>query len=109
MFKGSGLRLLLVLLAVSLAVTGCATTRNYQGDIDALNAKVSTLEGQLSEKEAELAKLQNQVRDEENARQQAENEKRALSEKLEDALAERAAAKTAKATKAVVIPDSDLK
>ena len=106
MFKGSGSRVLLVLLAVSLAVSGCATTRNYQGDIDTLNAKVSTLEGQLSEKEAELARLQNQIRDEENARRQAENEKRALSEKLEDALAERAAVKKARP---VAIPDSDLK
>ena len=106
MFKGSGSRIVvLFLLAVSVMVSGCATTRNYQGDIDALNAKVATLEGQLSEKEAELARLQNQIRDEESARQQAENEKRALSEKLENALAQRAAAKATKA----VIPDSDLK
>ena len=106
MFKGSGLRIgVLFLLAVSLMVTGCATTRNTQGDIDVLNAKVATLEGQLSEKEAELARLQNQIRDEESARQQAENEKRALSERLEEALAQRVVAKTTK----TVIPDSDLK
>lgn len=105
MFKGSGVKLFPVLLASALVVSGCATTRNYQGDIDTLNAKVSSLEGQLSEKEAELARLQNQIRDEENARVQAENEKRALSERLEDALAERAVVKAAK----VAIPDSDLK
>ncbi len=105
MFKGSGSRFFLLLLAASLVASGCATTRNYQGDIDTLNAKVATLEGQLSEKEAELAKLQNQIREEESARQQAENEKRALSEKLEDALAKRASVKVAK----TVIPDSDLK
>lgn len=106
MFKGFGTGFFLTILAASLLVSGCATTRNTQGELDTLNAKVASLEGQLSEKEAELARLQNQIRDEENARLQAENEKRVLAEKLEDALAKRAAAK---AVKAVSISDSDLK
>ena len=39
-------------------VSGCATTRNYQPDIDSLNSKISTLQGQLSSKDEEISRLQ---------------------------------------------------
>ena len=49
-------------LAMSIAlVSGCATTRNYQPDIDALNSKISALEGQLSSKNEEISRLQSQL------------------------------------------------
>ena len=58
----------------SLFLMGCATTggRNYQTDIDALNARVSALQGELSEKDSEISGLKNQVEDERLARQAAE-------------------------------------
>ena len=43
-----------VLMAV-FSLAGCATTgRNYQTDIDALNAKVAALQGQLAAKDQEI-------------------------------------------------------
>ena len=81
-------------------LTGCATTgRNYQTDIDSLNARVSALQGQLAEKDQEISKLQNQVNDQgmareaaESAMKNAENERRALEAQLEAARAKKAAA-----------------
>lgn len=103
MFKGFGVGFFLTILTASLLGSGCATTRNTQGELDALNVKVATLEGQLSEKDAEIARLENRMREEENARLEAENEKRELIDKLEAARA-----KVVKVTKPAVI-DSDLK
>ena len=59
----------------SLFLVGCATTtptRNYQPDIDALNSKLSTMQGQLAEKDSEISSLKSQVEDERLARQAAE-------------------------------------
>ena len=56
-------------------VSGCATTRNYQPDIDSLNSKISTLQGQLSSKDEEISRLHSQL-------SQTEAEKRELSDKL---------------------------
>jgi len=74
----------------ALIFSGCATTssRNYQPDIDALNARISTLQGQLSSKEEELSRTQNQLRDQDTRLGQAEAEKRILSEKLDSAMTE---------------------
>ena len=76
----------LVLSAVLL--TGCATGRNYQTDIDALNARISALQGQLAEKDQQVATLQTQLTDQQMAREAAEsalrnadNERRALAAK----------------------------
>ena len=71
-----------------LVIAGCATGRNYQGDIDALNARISTLQGQLQAKDEEIAKLQNQQTEQQTALAQAESEKRMLSEKLDSALSQ---------------------
>ncbi len=59
----------------ALFVMGCATTptRNYQTDIDALNARVSAMQGQLSEKDQEIAMLKSKAEDERRAREAAEN------------------------------------
>jgi chromosome segregation ATPase len=62
------------LLVVSAAfLTGCATSRSNQADIDALNARMSALQGQLAEKDGELNALQNQLADERMAREAAES------------------------------------
>ena len=59
----------------SLFLAGCATTpaRNYQPDIDSLNAKLSAMQGQLAEKDTEISSLKSQVEDERLARQAAES------------------------------------
>ena len=69
-----------------LCLTGCATTKNYQPDIDSLNARITSLQGQLSEKDQEIAKLQNQLGDQGSQLKRADSEKQALSDKLSDAL-----------------------
>ena len=89
-------------------LAGCATTtgtRNYQTDIDSLNARVSALQGQLSAKDQEIAALQNKMNEQDSARasaeaalRNAENEKRALADRLADA-----------ASQAKKAPESDLK
>ena len=96
-----------LLVAGALTAAGCATGRDYQADIDALNSKVTALQGLISQKDEEIEKLKNKTKEESAARMQAENERRRLSEKLDSALAEleernRPAPKPQ-------IPDSDLK
>ena len=81
-------------------ITGCATGgRNYQTDIDALNARVSALQGQLAEKDQEIHKLQGDLNDQDMAREaaeramkDAENERRSLEAQLESARTKKAAA-----------------
>jgi chromosome segregation ATPase len=91
----------------ALAVSGCATTgRNYQTDIDSLNARITSLQAQIAEKDSEIAKLQNQMKEEEFARQQAESERRELNDRLSAAMSELESSKRAKASSR---PDSDLK
>lgn len=62
----------------ALFLTGCATTggRNYQTDIDALNARVSALQGQLAEKDSEISSLKSKMDDERLAREAAETARR---------------------------------
>jgi chromosome segregation ATPase len=54
-------------------MAGCATGRSNQADIDALNARVTALQGQLASKDQQLSTLQNQVNDERMAREAAES------------------------------------
>ena len=87
--KSSGLGWV-VLGAVMLA--GCATGgRNYQTDIDSLNARVSALQGQLAAKDQELSALQNEMGDQKSAREtaeaalrKAESERLIMAEQLEN-------------------------
>lgn len=87
--KSSGLGWV-VLGAVMLA--GCATGgRNYQTDIDSLNARVSALQGQLAAKDQELNALQNEMGDQKSAREtaeaalrKAESERLIMAEQLEN-------------------------
>ena len=98
--------------AVSMVLGGCATGRNYQTDIDALNARISALQSQLAEKDQEVSKLQGQVNGQASSVAQLESEKRMLSEKLDRAAAdlEASKAKSAKAAKvSKPADDSDLK
>ena len=82
------------LLACAVLLAGCATTggRNYQTDIDALNARVTVLQGQLAAKDEEISSLQTQVSDQrmasdaaQTAMRKAEDDKRALEERLRKA------------------------
>ena len=90
------------IVAAALLLAGCATTggRNYQSDIDSLNAKVSALQGQLSAKDQEISSLQSQVNDERMAKEAAE----AAARRADDE--KRAAAGRAASKKAA---ESDLK
>jgi len=76
----------------SILVAGCATTRNYQPDIDSLNAKLESLENQLSMKNKEIGGLQDQVRSLQDQLQQASRDKRAVERRLDDALMKKKAA-----------------
>ncbi len=64
-----------LVLAGVVLLAGCATGRNYQSDIDALNSRISALQGQLSSKDDEIARLQGQL-------SQAEAEKQRLATTL---------------------------
>ncbi len=86
----------------TLFLAGCATTgRNYQTDIDALNARVSALQGELAAKDHEINDQRMAREAAEAALHNAENEKRMLSSQLESA-------KKAEPSKPKV-PASDLK
>jgi outer membrane murein-binding lipoprotein Lpp len=72
-------RALAGLILTSALLAGCATTGpNRQTDIDALNARVTALQGQLAGKDQEIAALQNQVNDERMAREAAESALRSV-------------------------------
>ena len=95
-------------------LSGCATGRNYQSDMDALNARVNALQGQVSAKDEELTRLRSAVSESESSQRaalaKAENENGLLTEKLNDALAklESAAKPAAKKTRKKT-EESDLK
>ena len=59
----------LLLFFAAVALAGCATAgKNYQPEIDALNARLTALQGQLSAREQEVSALQNQLNKERDAR-----------------------------------------
>ena len=61
-----------VFLVVGIAlVSGCATTRNHQPDIDSLNSKILTLQSQLSQAEAEKRALSDKLDQLETAKRSA--------------------------------------
>ena len=76
----------MLFFAAILTIAGCATTGpSHQADIDALNARITALQGQLAEKDAEIAKMSGEIKEEANTRAaaeaalaRAEEEKRAL-------------------------------
>ena len=91
----------LAVLAGAVLLAGCATTggRNYQTDIDALNARVTALQGQLAAKDQEISTLQSQISDQrmasdaaQTAMHKAEDDKRALEQQLRDAESKKAKA-----------------
>lgn len=90
-----------------LFISGCATGRNYQTDIDALNSRVSSLQGELSQKDQEIARLQGQMSQQEAALAQADAEKRMLNDKLDATMAKMQAEKARQAKQAST--ESDLK
>ena len=81
-----------VVVLSAFLLTGCATTgRNYQTDIDALNARVSALQGQLAEKDQQLSKLQDDLNEQRSAREATEGENRSLETQLRDARTQKTA------------------
>jgi predicted nucleic acid-binding Zn-ribbon protein len=86
---------------MALMIAGCATGKNYQGDIDSLNSRINTLQSESSGKDQEIARLQSQLSDQQRSLSQLEDEKRRLAEELET----KAAAKSTKKPSF----DSDLK
>ena len=83
----------ILVLGSVLLLAGCATGRNYQSDIDALNSRISALQGQVSAKDEEISKLQDQL-------SQAEAERQRLNQKLDTASAK---------PEIPTAPESDLK
>lgn len=78
-----------LMLPVAFLMAGCATTgRNYQTDIDALNARVSSLQGQLAAKDQEINDQRLARESTETAMRDAEKERRLLSSRLESAKAD---------------------
>ena len=104
--------LILVTMAILVVVSGCATGRNYQSDIDALNSRITALQGQLSAKEEEIARLQSQVSTQQLTLGQAEAEKKTLNDKLDSLMAQaEAKSREPKAAKSAAAreTESDLK
>ena len=97
-----------VILGGALLVSGCATGRNYDSEMDALNAKIAALQSRLSGKDAEISKLDAQVNEEKSARDAALKQVENSQNELRQALARAKAAAEAKKTEAPKYP-SDLK
>ena len=95
-----------------LLTAGCATGRNYQADLDALNARISALQGQISSKDEELTRLRTEASQSESSQsaalEKAESENRSLTQRLSDALAKLDAERTAKKERKK-LEESDLK
>lgn len=79
-------RSILAVAATAVLLAGCATGRNYQTDIDSLNAKIASLQDQLSMKDQEISRLQSQTAENEMALRNAEEEKRRLADRLDSAM-----------------------
>ena len=87
--------------------SGCATSeRNVQPNIDALNAKVSLLQGQLTAKEDENTRLQSDLRSQQTLLAQSQAEKEMMEERLSNALSK---ANSKKAAPVSSNTESDLK
>ena len=89
-------------MVLALAAAGCATSRSQQPDIDALNARMSALQDQLSARDSEVSRLQNELNQQQAALANSENDRRALEARLDS---EMEAKKKAASSKI----DSDLK
>jgi len=92
-----------------LFISGCATGRNYQTDIDALNSRVSSLQGELSQKDQEIARLQGQSSQQQAALAQAEADRRMMGDKLDATMKQLSAEKARKVAPAPAKIDSGLK
>lgn len=101
------------LLAMSLMtfglLSGCATGRNYQTDIDSLNNRVSGLQSQIASKDDEIVKLRSRLSSQEAALAQSDSEKRNLSDRLDSALSKLETKTRQIETKPIQKIDSDLK
>lgn len=51
-----------LMMICAVMIAGCATGNNYQSDLDAMNAKITSLQNQLETKNREIASLQDQLR-----------------------------------------------
>ena len=71
-----------------LVASGCATGRTYQTDVDGLNSRIASLQGELAQKDQEIARMQNQMVQQQAALRQAESDKRMLGDKLDMTLSQ---------------------
>jgi len=92
---------------VVFVLAGCASGRSQQSDLDALNARVSALQGQLSAKDGEISSLQSQMNRQQSSLAEVENEKRRLADRVDELTAEQAARKVA--ARKIADSTSDLK
>ncbi len=81
------------IVLTSVLLAGCATGRSSQADIDALNARITALQGQMAAKDQENSVLKNQVDDERMAREAAEAALRS-SESVKKSISEAGAKRT---------------
>ena len=96
-----------------LTVTGCATGKNYQSDMDTLNARLNSLQAQMQAKDEELARLRSEASANDSARSaalaRAESENREMNERLNAAQAKLEAERAAKKYTVKKTEESDLK
>lgn len=79
-------RNIFITLLVAFFLAGCATSRNYQPDIDTLNAKVQNLQDQLQAKNREAGALADQVRALQTQLELIRQEKMECGRRLDEAL-----------------------
>ena len=72
-------------LLLTVLLAGCATSRNYQPDIDSLNAKVDSLQEQLQAKNKEIGALHDQIRSLEEQLEAANRDKMAAERRASSA------------------------
>ena len=76
----------LLVLLFTLFLAGCATSRNYQPELDSLNAKIESLQNQLQAKNREVGTMADQVRTLQGQLEATRQEKRDGERNLDDCL-----------------------
>jgi hypothetical protein len=80
------MRNVFVVAFLAVLASGCAASRNYQPDIDSLNAKVASLQDQLQAKNRETGALMDQVRALQTQLEVARGEKQNCDRRLDESL-----------------------
>lgn len=80
-------------LAFLVFLSGCATTKNYSAEVDALNARVASLQNQIQAKDREAGGLSDQVRSLQSQLENANKARLDAERRLDQALARLASPK----------------